>query len=393
MAPGRRVTKTSCGFPGTKAAAQTNNDNYICFRWRKSTMFGRINVTYLLERANLSVTVENEKNEVMAHAALLDYPNVEEIEQNNWEPWLHTYGPSSKCTPLNTLFMHLLVAKSEVAGGCAKEIVRSVFNAIRELHFIILAVRKKVALDPAVSVLFAPMPQFRKVEGVNCSAFICYRKDYVPVLHIRQARIEDHDDVTPIFNEQTDTLRHIYGEYFLAELIEAQDETTHAAVSEVNNAAVGFISVCSEVNVDLLNECYDLRPFHGLRKGPDVESAEQQPETTLSSAPSSPKDNADRKTNVTDNIENAKLPAGDAEDQTTEEAESKKEIISKDSESSNSFCIQLFCIDEKYESRSQDFLPFIFNLYPVSESSEPVFYFNEKIIEFNMLQTKDPDYL
>ncbi|XP_038661884.1 cilia- and flagella-associated protein 61 isoform X1 [Scyliorhinus canicula] len=329
-----------------------------------TAMFGRINVIYLLERANLSVTVENEKNEVMAHAALLDYPNVEEIEQNNWEPWLHTYGPSSKCTPLNTLFMHLLVAKPEVAGGCAKEIVRSVFNAIRELHFIILAVRKKVALDPAVSVLFAPMPQFRKVEGVNCSAFICYRKDYVPVLHIRQARIEDHDDVTPIFNEQTDTLRYIYGEYFLAELIEAQDETTHAAVSEVNNTAVGFISVCSEVNVDLLNECYDLRPFHGLRKGPDVEPTEQQSEATLPSAPSSPQDNADRKTDVTDSIENAKLPADGAEDQTTEEAGSKKEITSKDSESSNSFCIQLFCIDEKYESRSQDFLPFIFNLYP-----------------------------
>lgn len=31
----------------------------------------------------------------------------------------------------------------------------------------------------------------------------------------------------------TDTLRTTYGEYFLAELIEAQDETNHAAVCEV----------------------------------------------------------------------------------------------------------------------------------------------------------------
>lgn len=46
-------------------------------------------------------------------------------------------------------------------------------------------------------------------------------------------RIEDHDDIAPIFNEMTDTLRTTYGEYFLAELIEAQDETNHAAVCEV----------------------------------------------------------------------------------------------------------------------------------------------------------------
>ncbi|XP_048456872.1 cilia- and flagella-associated protein 61 [Rhincodon typus] len=336
-----------------------------------TAMFGRINIIYLLEKANLSLTVENEKKEVLAHAAFFDYPNIEAVEKDNWEPWLHTYGPSSKCTPLNTLFLHLLVAKSRVAGGCAKEIVRTVFNALRELHYIILAVPKKVALDPAVSVLFAPMPQFKKVDGVHYSAFICYRKDYVPVLHIRKARIEDHDDVTPIFNEQTDTLRYIYGEYFLAELIEAQDETTRAAVCEVNNSAVGFISVCSEVNVKLLNECFDLRPFHGLRKTPEEEASLKLTVTTSetenkSASTGVSEDNTDEKGEVSDSVENAKLPDGDVEDQTTKEAESSKEIASSpnDSHSSNAFCVVLFCIDETYETRSQDFLPYIFNLFP-----------------------------
>ncbi|XP_048391580.1 cilia- and flagella-associated protein 61 isoform X2 [Stegostoma tigrinum] len=341
------------------------------FTLSTTAMFGRINIIYLLEMANLSLTVENEKKEVLAHAAFFDYPNIEAVEKDNWEPWLHTYGPSSKCTPLNTLFLHLLVAKSGVASGCAKEIVRTIFNALRELHYIILAVPKKVALDPAVSVLFAPMPQFKKVDGVHYSAFICYRKDYVPVLHIRKARIEDHDDVTPIFNEQTDTLRYIYGEYFLAELIEAQDETTRAAVCEVNNSAVGFISVSSEVNVKLLNECFDLRPFHGLRKTPEEEASSKitiTPSETENESASTgaSEDNTDEKGEVSDSVENAKLPDGDVEDRTTKEAESSREIASSpnDSHSSNAFCIQLFCIDEAYETRSQDFLPYIFNLFP-----------------------------
>ncbi|XP_078261715.1 cilia- and flagella-associated protein 61 [Rhinoraja longicauda] len=332
-------------------------------------MFGRINILYLLERANLAVTVENEKNEVIAHAAFLDYPNVQTIEQNNWEPWLHSYGNSLKCTPMNTVFMHLFVAKPEYAAGCAREIMRSVFNAVRELHFLILSTEKKANLDPAIALLFAPLPQFKKTEGVQFSVNMCYRKDYVPVLHIRNARIEDHDDIAPIFNEMTDTLRTTYGEYFLAELIEAQDETNHAAVCEVNNIAVGFISVCSEVNVELLTSCFDLRPFHGFCKSLLVNenSPPEKPESPVKEtiAPPQPKDNAEEKQKEkTIQDETAREPASNVVNQNTEKA-GKSQVVSLDlTDADNVFCIQLFCIDAKYETRSQDFLPYIFSLYP-----------------------------
>lgn len=46
-------------------------------------------------------------------------------------------------------------------------------------------------------------------------------------------RVEDHDDLTPIFNRQSDMLKMTYGDYFLAELIEAQDDHMHCLVAEV----------------------------------------------------------------------------------------------------------------------------------------------------------------
>lgn len=46
-------------------------------------------------------------------------------------------------------------------------------------------------------------------------------------------RVEDHDDLTPIFNRQSDMLKMTYGDYFLAELIEAQDDNMHCLVAEV----------------------------------------------------------------------------------------------------------------------------------------------------------------
>lgn len=56
--------------------------------------------------------------------------------------------------------------------------------------------------------------------------------------------MEDHDDLTHIFAEQTKALTGFYGPYFLAELIEAQDDENHAAVCEVSYV-YSFISLLS----------------------------------------------------------------------------------------------------------------------------------------------------
>ena len=46
-------------------------------------------------------------------------------------------------------------------------------------------------------------------------------------------RVEDHDDLLPIFNQQTSVLKDNYGDYYLAELIEAQDADMKCLVAEV----------------------------------------------------------------------------------------------------------------------------------------------------------------
>ena len=52
-------------------------------------------------------------------------------------------------------------------------------------------------------------------------------------VHFPSNRVEDHDDLVPIFNRQSDMLQKTYGDYFLAELIEAQDDTMKCIVAEV----------------------------------------------------------------------------------------------------------------------------------------------------------------
>ena len=45
--------------------------------------------------------------------------------------------------------------------------------------------------------------------------------------------MQDTDDLTPIFNRQSEMLTQTYGDFFLSELIEAQDDTMKCIVAEV----------------------------------------------------------------------------------------------------------------------------------------------------------------
>ncbi|KAL0595635.1 hypothetical protein AAY473_035826 [Plecturocebus cupreus] len=55
---------------------------------------------------------------------------------------------------------------------------------------------------------------------------------------MKDSKVEDHDDLMPIFMRYDTILKETYGEYFLAELIEAQDEENHAVVCEMESSSV-----------------------------------------------------------------------------------------------------------------------------------------------------------
>uniref|UniRef100_A0A8C6RRJ2 Cilia and flagella associated protein 61 n=1 Tax=Nannospalax galili TaxID=1026970 RepID=A0A8C6RRJ2_NANGA len=140
--PGGKVEVVHC--------RRTESQDIQCIKnlIRKFTqkLFGRLNIIYLLEKANLAVTLCNDKEEIMAHAAFLDYPNWNVAKQDNWVSVFHELDSEIACTPLNTLFMHFFVAVDEYATGCCKEIIRTVFKAVPELHFIFLIVPTYVSI-------------------------------------------------------------------------------------------------------------------------------------------------------------------------------------------------------------------------------------------------------
>uniref|UniRef100_A0A674BYN8 Cilia and flagella associated protein 61 n=1 Tax=Salmo trutta TaxID=8032 RepID=A0A674BYN8_SALTR len=277
-------------------------------------LFGRVNVINLLEKANLAVTLSNAKNEVLAHAAFSDHPIGDIVDQACWEPFLH-----DNYSPLNTLFLHLFVAQPIFSIGSAKEI---------------------------------PMKSL-KDPGPQCSAFVCHRHNYCPRLHVRRARVEDHDDLTHIFAEQTKALTGFYGPYFLAELIEAQDDENHAAVCENEGTAVGFISVSGDINLKLLNECFELGPFNGLYKPSPEDLTETAPEpegerTTGDTNTISPQGSTGEVQYEMNLTQKDPCP-GDIQACAAEPKVSEVTLEPRVSVTPNAFCIQLFVIYKNFE--------------------------------------------
>ncbi|KAM6915075.1 cilia- and flagella-associated protein 61 [Xenentodon cancila] len=226
-------------------------------------VFGKINVIHLLEKANLAVTVADGKDHVLAHASFLDHPAEELVDQAHWEPFLHQHFSADDCTPLNTLFMHLFVALESFATAAAKEIMRATFNAVSDLEYICLVIPNVVDLEPALEEIFQPLQRLTN-PGPRCSALICCREEHSPRLHIRPARVRDHDDILPTFEEQKKLISVVDRPYLLSEAIEAQSDRRHTAVCEVDGVVVGYMSISADVDLKQLRSIYDLTDFDGL---------------------------------------------------------------------------------------------------------------------------------
>ncbi|NXI57394.1 CFA61 protein, partial [Chloroceryle aenea] len=373
-------------------------------------VFGRTDVMYLLEKSNLALTLCNEKDEVIAHAVFLDYPNWNITDQSDWESFLHENYINNKCTPLNTLFMHLFVAKEEYVAGCSQEIVRKAFITVPELQFILLFIPADENLEPDMGSVFEKMMAAPgSVVNTKFTLLVCPRHRYHPQLYVRKARLEDYDDLMPRWTCQNETLKESYSEYFLADLIACQDEENQTVVCEVGDTAVGFMSLCSQVNVSLFQECFDLEPFHGLCKPhpedilkmpqkpsvqEDGDKSNQTSQETVSVSSQNLEHIQDQDAAVQeDRAITLSHPELSLDDVRVEDFKASATLLETEEGSfhpvyrgaSNAFCIRLFCIDKKHETRSLDFLHYVFKLFPDRDFC--VILVPHHIPEFHLIQS------
>lgn len=185
--------------------------------------FGKLDVTWMIENASLGVSAVDAKGSVVGYAAFFDYPALTpSISAPGWPAWLHKHFLHEEYSPSNTIFLSFFVADHLCENEVTENILRTAFTTLPDIDAVLFVLPSDVRLFSPLRETFEPL-ECLEPDKTDFRVFACPRGLYLPNLLIRDARVEDHDDLVPVFNAQSDVLTERYGEFFIAELIESQD--------------------------------------------------------------------------------------------------------------------------------------------------------------------------
>ncbi|CAB1099575.1 unnamed protein product [Ectocarpus sp. CCAP 1310/34] len=182
-------------------------------------------------------------------------------------------------------------AEEEEAAGILEDIVRTVFNTLPEIDYLVMSLpgdtstggkgSKKGAGTASIPTpgyllrAFQVLSRHADASPNNLDEaygtprlLLCDRMAFLPTLAVRPACVEDHDDLMPVFAAQSDLLSATYGEFFLADMIELQDNENKALAALVQGRACGLLATSSDLELGLLQSCFQLDDYDHLVKIP-----------------------------------------------------------------------------------------------------------------------------
>ena len=101
----------------------------------------------------------------------------------------------------------------------------------------------------------------------NFVTYINRRVVVFPIIEIRMGNEYDHDDLENIFKDQTPPeTTNQFEDFFIAKLIANQDEDNKVLVGQVNDKAIGMLSISTDINVNFLIKNFELETYDNLLK-------------------------------------------------------------------------------------------------------------------------------
>lgn len=197
--------------------------------------YGRKDLSQILEDNTLSLTVLND-NQPVAIASF-------------------SYPPQAIYYSYRKQMLTFYAAETQYANEAARLILRTVFESQPCIDSIMTSITEVSPLESSLVPFFIEEGKY-----ANCS-----RESVVPSLVIRAARVEDYDDLMPLFKAEANDLIEEYGQFFVSDLIKSND--TKCLVAEGNDGlAVAFCGIEPNFDASEHQESYDLAAFQDLFK-------------------------------------------------------------------------------------------------------------------------------
>jgi adenylate kinase len=192
--------------------------------------------------------------------------------------WLELFRKSTDLvvTPTNTLWIDFLVADDAQEVSVVTEMLEAVYCALPEIDYVVLTLQNGAQFGSDEVFVTTEIPELgddseAATDFANFEFKVAARARCMPTLSVRRACVEDHDDLVPIFDSQSEVLSDNYGSFFLASLIASDTPQNPSLVSLANDRACGLMSLTSDVQLGMLQGCFHLEAFDYLVKMPEDE--------------------------------------------------------------------------------------------------------------------------
>ena len=241
--------------------------------------FGQYNYPAMIEGSISSlISVAEEEGKCLGFLVVNDSPTVS-TENDTFLATVSSVAtllPDVKAT--NTLFLNFFLVDETSRYDSDKvsfDLVRNAFVASPQADYIIWLCPSKVRLGFWMEDNFVhvPLPKSEDESGngtalgaipFGVKLLYMHRNAFIPKLLVRTARVEDNDDLLPILRSSNPQVVSGQSDFFLADLIQSQDERNKFLVGVYKDSPVGMLATSLDVNVSLLTRIFDIDGYSDI---------------------------------------------------------------------------------------------------------------------------------
>jgi hypothetical protein len=160
------------------------------------------------------------------------------------------------------------MANENRGNPAAYELLKECFSLCPNIDFLVWICPFSYIVPEAFEKLFTSIlidnaaANTTKLRGYRI--LFSHRSNFLPKLSVRNARVEDNDDLIPIIQKSNPEILLGQDRYFLADLIQNQDSNNRFFVGLKKNYIVGMLSTSLDVNMSLIMKMFDIDLYPDL---------------------------------------------------------------------------------------------------------------------------------
>eukprot|EP01038_Epipyxis_sp_PR26KG_P007433 gene7433-10129_t len=198
-----------------------------------------------------------------------DSVSLNEKDSTNFQNVVEAIAECIPVTIINTLFVNFLIFsdKAVLENDCGTKLIYEAFLLCPNVDFIIWVCPMSLITNGFIEKTFSTAtvdPKNVLLKG-NKVLFV-HRSNFLPKLLVREALVEDNDDLLPILQQFNPDALIDQEHYFLANLIQNQndDNKFYVGLDGRKDEIVGMLSTSLDVNVTLITKIFDSDAFPDL---------------------------------------------------------------------------------------------------------------------------------